>query len=173
MSQKSNGIVAVVMGSDSDWATMENCVKMLQKFGIPYQVRVISAHRTPRLAQEFAENAAKQGIKIIVAAAGAAAHLPGVLASYTTLPIIGVPMKGGAMDGMDAMLSMVQMPAGVPVATVALGQAGATNAAVLAAQILALSDAAIADKLNSYKEELAQKVIAGNAKVNSLLEKSI
>jgi 5-(carboxyamino)imidazole ribonucleotide mutase len=145
-------VVAVVMGSDSDWPTMKECVALLRKLRVPCEARVISAHRTPETAREFATGARESGVKVVVAAAGGAAHLAGVIASYTTLPVIGVPMTGWALDGLDALLSTVQMPAGVPVATVAIGKAGARNAAILAAQMLALNDAALADRLEAMRE---------------------
>jgi len=158
--------VAVVVGSDSDMEVMTTCVRQLEQFGIKPAVRIISAHRTPDIAAEFAHNAAKNGIKVIIAAAGMAAHLAGSLAGRTTLPIIGVPLAAkGALDGIDALLSTVQMPPGVPVATVAIGKAGAKNAAVLATQILALSDEALAKKLAEFKEDQARKVIEKDASV--------
>ncbi len=152
--------VAVVMGSDSDLAVMQNCIDELIYFGIPHTVRIISAHRTPEIAAEFAAGAAENGIKVIIAAAGMAAHLAGTMAAGTTLPIIGVPMDSGAgLGGMDALLSTVQMPPGVPVATMAVGKAGARNAAIFAVQILALSDRKLADKIAEFKKDQAQKVI--------------
>ncbi|MHC4474453.1 MAG: 5-(carboxyamino)imidazole ribonucleotide mutase [Planctomycetota bacterium] len=154
MGSKNKPAVAVVMGSDSDMAVMENCVKMLNEFGIEPVVRIISAHRTPQVAADFAENAASEGIKVIIAAAGMAAHLAGALAARTTLPVIGVPMTSSAgLAGVDALLSTVQMPPGVPVATVAMGKAGAKNAAILAVQILALSEPKLADKLADFKKK--------------------
>jgi len=152
--------VAVVMGSDSDMAVMQSCIDTLGDFGIEPAVRIISAHRTPQIAAEFAENAAKSGIKVIIAAAGMAAHLAGALAARTTLPVIGVPLiSGSGLEGVDALLSTVQMPAGVPVATMAVGKAGAKNAAILAAQILALSDDRLAKKLAEFKKAQEKKVI--------------
>lgn len=152
--------VAVVMGSDSDRAVMQSCIDTLCDFGIEPAVRVISAHRTPQIAAEFAQNAAQNGIKVIIAAAGMAAHLAGALAAKTTLPVIGVPMiSAGGLEGVDALLSTVQMPAGVPVATVAIGAAGAKNAAILAVQILALSDKALGRKLADFKKQQEKKVI--------------
>jgi len=154
------------MGSDSDMAVMTSCVQQLGDFGIKPTVRIISAHRTPDIAAEFADNAAKKGIKVIIAAAGMAAHLAGALAGRTTLPIIGVPLAAeGGLDGMDALLSTVQMPPGVPVATVAIGKAGAKNAAILAVQILALSDEGLAKKLADFKDAQAKKVIEKDASV--------
>ena len=157
--QKKNA-VAVVMGSDSDMTVMQGCVDTLREFGIEPAVRIISAHRTPQMAAEFADNAAADGIKVIIAGAGMAAHLAGSLAGRTTLPVIGVPLiSAGGLEGVDALLSTVQMPPGVPVATVAIGKAGAKNAAILAVQILALSDDNLAKKLKDYKEAQAKKVI--------------
>lgn len=157
---KNKSPVAVVMGSDSDVAVMQGCIETLRQFEIEPVVRIISAHRTPQVAADFAENAAGQGIKVIIAAAGMAAHLAGALAARTTLPVIGVPLAPeGGLGGIDALLSTMQMPPGVPVATVAIGKAGATNAAILAAQILAVSDASLALKLAEFKKGLEKKVI--------------
>lgn len=168
MASEKNTPVAVVMGSDSDMDVMKGCIKQLGDFGIAPTVRIISAHRTPDIAAEFADNAAKTGIKVIIAAAGMAAHLAGALAGRTTLPIIGVPLAAaGGLDGMDALLSTVQMPPGVPVATVAIGKAGAKNAAILAVQILALSDVALAKKLADFKDAQAKKVIEKDASIQS------
>jgi phosphoribosylaminoimidazole carboxylase PurE protein len=163
--------VAIVMGSDSDWPVVEGAAKTLESFGVDYVVRVISAHRTPELAAKFASEAAGKGLKIIIAAAGGAAHLGGVLAAHTTLPVIGIPVKGGALNGMDALLATLQMPSGIPVATVTLGSAGPVNAAVLAAQILALGRKSLARKLDAYKEGLKEKVNKGNARVQSDLKR--
>lgn len=151
--------VAVIMGSDSDMEVMQNCVEQLGSFGIEPIVRIISAHRTPQIAAEFAQNAAAKGIKIIIAAAGMAAHLAGALAAKTALPIIGVPLNAGSLGGMDALLSTVQMPPGVPVATMAIGKAGAKNAAIFAVQILALSDKKLRKKLTDFKQAQEKKVI--------------
>ena len=152
--------VAVVMGSDSDMQVMQGCIGTLEDFGITALVRIISAHRTPDAAAEFAAGAAGNGIKVIIAAAGMAAHLAGALAAKTTLPVIGVPMisKSG-LQGIDALLSTMEMPPGVPVATVAIGKAGAKNAAILAVQILGLSDKSLAEKLIEFKKAQAKKVI--------------
>ena len=158
-SEKTNP-VAVVMGSDSDMGVMQNCIDMLVDFGIEPVVRIISAHRTPQVAAEFADNAAKKGIKVIIAAAGMAAHLAGALAGRTTLPIIGVPLvAAGGLEGIDALLSTIQMPPGVPVAAMATGKAGAKNAAIFAVQILALTDENLGEKLADYKKALKKKVI--------------
>ncbi len=152
--------VAVVMGSDSDLTIMQSCIEQLGDFGIKPIVRIISAHRTPQIAAEFADNAASSGIKVIIAAAGMAAHLAGSIAGRTTLPVIGVPMAAKeGMAGLDALLSTVQMPPGVPVATVAIGKAGAKNAAVLAVQILALADENLAAKLVAFKKNQEKQVI--------------
>jgi len=156
--------VAVVMGSDSDMEVMQSCIEQLRYFSIEPVVRIISAHRTPQLAAEFAENAAKNGFKVIIAAAGMAAHLAGALAARTTLPIIGVPLiSAGGLEGVDALLSTIQMPPGVPVATVAIGAAGAKNAAILAVQILALSNDGLAAKLIDFKKQQEKKVIDKNS----------
>ena len=151
--------VAVLMGSESDKAVMQSCIDQLAEFGIEPVVRVISAHRTPQTAAEFAQNAAEKGIKVIIAAAGMAAHLAGAVAARTTLPVIGVPLiSGTGLEGIDALLSTLQMPGGVPVATVAIGKAGAKNAAILTVQILALSDKTLAEKLADFKKN-QQKTI--------------
>jgi len=164
MVSEKKSAVAVVLGSDSDMPVMQSCIDTLGDFGIEPVVRIISAHRTPEVAAGFAQEAAGQGIKVIIAAAGMAAHLAGALAARTTLPVIGVPLiaKGG-LEGIDAFLSTVQMPPGVPVATVAIGKAGAKNAAVLAAQILALSDDRLAEKLVEFKKQQAKKVMEKNS----------
>ena len=148
--------VAVVMGSDSDLETMKPCIARLQSFGISTEVRVISAHRTPAAAEQFASSALENGFGVVIAAAGKAAHLAGVLAAYTTLPVIGVPIKTSMMGGLDSLLSMVQMPKGIPVACVAVD--GADNAAILAAQMLALSDGDLAQKLSAFKTQMADEV---------------
>jgi phosphoribosylaminoimidazole carboxylase PurE protein len=157
---KNDKVVAVVMGSDSDMPVMKSCIDKLKDFGIEPAVRIISAHRTPDIAAEFAENAANNGIKVIIAAAGMAAHLAGALAARTALPIIGVPLAADQSPaGIDALLSTVQMPPGVPVASMAIGKAGALNAAVFAVQILALSDSSMAKKLEDFRKAQRQKVI--------------
>ncbi len=148
--------VAVVMGSDSDLETMRPCIARLGAFGIPTEVRVISAHRTPAAAEQFASSAREEGFGVIIAAAGKAAHLAGVIAAYTTLPVIGVPIKTSLLGGLDSLLSMVQMPKGIPVACVAVD--GADNAAILAAQMLALSDGGLADALTAFKAQMAEEV---------------
>ena len=152
--------VAIVMGSDSDLPTMQACIDQLKSFGINPIVRIISAHRTPQVAADFADKAAENGIKVVIAAAGMAAHLAGALAGRTPLPIIGVPMQASSGPcGLDALLSTVQMPPGVPVASMAIGKAGAKNAAIFAVQILALSDERLADKLSNFRKEQSQAVI--------------
>ncbi|MBQ3226746.1 MAG: 5-(carboxyamino)imidazole ribonucleotide mutase [Clostridia bacterium] len=152
--------VAVIMGSDSDFPVVKKCLVMLKKFGIEAEVSVISAHRTPEMAAQYAKNAEENGIEVIIAAAGKAAHLGGVLAAFTTLPVIGIPIKSSTMDGLDSLLSMVQMPKGIPVATVAID--GADNAGILAAQILSLAHPEIKPLLCAYKEEMEQEVIKKN-----------
>ncbi len=159
--------VAVIMGSDSDLPVVKPCLTNLAKFGIPYEVRVMSAHRTPEAASKFASSAKAEGFGVIIAAAGKAAHLGGVLAAHTTLPVIGIPVKSSTLDGLDALLSTVQMPSGIPVATVAID--GAANAAILAAQMIALSDADVAMKLADYKNQMAQDVMAKDAKLKAEL----
>ncbi len=144
--------VAVVMGSTSDKPIMDECERHLKNFGISYEEFILSAHRTPDETAQFAKDARKNGFKIIIAGAGMAAHLPGVIAAHTTLPVIGVPLSGSALNGLDALYSMIQMPSGVPVATCAIGKAGAINAAVLAAQILGLQDEDILQKYESFKK---------------------
>ncbi len=147
--------VAVLMGSKSDAEAMERAGSVLDQFGVKYSTHVLSAHRTPEKTREFARDARKKGYKVIIAGAGMAAHLAGAVASETTLPVIGVPLAGSALGGLDALLATVQMPSGVPVATVAVGGSGAHNAAVLAIEILALSDAGLSKKLDAYKKKLA------------------
>ena len=153
-----NPLVSIVMGSDSDLEIMNEAAKALDQFGIPYEIDVTSAHRSPARTSEFARQAAIRGIKTIIAGAGGAAHLAGVIAAETTIPVIGVPIPSTSLNGLDSLLSVVQMPAGIPVATVAIGKAGATNAGILAAQIIGLSDGAIANKLRQHKQKLAEGV---------------
>ena len=157
--------VAILMGSDSDWETMSAASKRLEAFGIGCDVHVMSAHRTPERVAEYARSAPARGIKVFICGAGAAAHLAGAVAAQTTLPVIGVPLDGSSLKGLDALLATVQMPKGVPVATVAIGAGGAENAAILAAQIIALSDSSLADKLVAFKKELEEKAIAADAKL--------
>jgi 5-(carboxyamino)imidazole ribonucleotide mutase len=151
-------LVSIVMGSDSDLDIMRAAAKALEDFGISYEIDVTSAHRSPERTAEFARQAAGRGIKVIIAGAGGAAHLAGVIAAHTTLPVIGVPIPSTALNGLDSLLATVQMPAGIPVATVAIGEAGATNAGILAAQILAVANAPIRKKLAAHKQQLAQGV---------------
>ncbi|WP_045520427.1 5-(carboxyamino)imidazole ribonucleotide mutase [Neobacillus niacini] len=148
-----NPIVAVIMGSKSDWETMKHTCEILDRLEVPYEKKVVSAHRTPDLMFEFAENARVSGIKVIIAGAGGAAHLPGMVAAKTTLPVIGVPVQSKALNGLDSLLSIVQMPAGVPVATVAIGKAGATNAGLLAAQIVSINDSKLQERLEQVRIE--------------------
>jgi phosphoribosylaminoimidazole carboxylase PurE protein len=150
--------VGIVLGSDSDWPQVEPAAGLLQDWGIPFEVVVASAHRAPRRVQAYAREAASRGLKVIIAAAGMAAHLAGVLAAETTLPVIGVPLPGSPLKGLDSLLSTVQMPAGVPVATMAIGAAGAKNAAIFAAQILALGDPRLQERLKRHKQELEQNL---------------
>jgi 5-(carboxyamino)imidazole ribonucleotide mutase len=154
----SKPLVSIVMGSDSDLEVMREAAKALDDFGIAYEMDITSAHRSPARTSEFARQAVGRGIKVIIAGAGGAAHLAGVIAAETPLPVIGVPMPSSSLQGLDALLATVQMPAGIPVATLAIGKAGATNAGILAAQILALSDPAIAKKMAAHKEKLARGV---------------
>lgn len=148
--------VALVMGSDSDFQTLTPCIKTLKNFGIEVETRVISAHRTPYVAEDFAKNAEKNNIEVIIGAAGKAAHLPGVLAAFTTIPVIGIPIKSSTLDGLDSLLSIVQMPKGIPVATVAVD--GSDNAAILAAQMLSIKYPEIKEKLKKFKLDMAQEV---------------
>ena len=159
--------VAVIMGSDSDWPVVKGACEQLKAFGIPYEAHILSAHRTPAAAAEFASGARKNGFGVLICAAGMAAHLAGAFAGNSTLPVIGIPMKGGAMDGLDALLATVQMPSGIPVATVAVG--GAKNAAVLAAQILAVSDEALAAQLDAARADMARQIAEKEAKLQAEL----
>ena len=157
--------VAVIMGSASDWETMKHACDILDRFDVPYFKQVISAHRTPELMAEFANGARAKGFKVIIAGAGGAAHLPGMVAAQTTLPVIGVPVQSHALSGWDSLLSIVQMPAGIPVATTAIGKSGASNAGLLAVSILSTNDGRLADALHDYREELRDSVEASNAKL--------
>src|SRR5579862_6743233 len=165
-------LVGIVMGSDSDFPMMSEAGKMLEKFGIAYEMEVLSAHRTPARAHEYATTAANRGLRVVIAAAGAAAHLAGVMAANTTLPVIGVPMATSTLNGLDALLATVQMPAGIPVATMAIDKAGAANAAIFAAEVLALSDSEIAKKLAAHKEDLAKSVAEKNARLQKQLSQN-
>ena len=160
-------VVAIVMGSDSDLEIMREAGKALEEFGIAYEMDVTSAHRSPARTSEFARNAAGRGIRVIIAGAGGAAHLAGVIATETTLPVIGVPIPSTSLGGLDSLLATVQMPAGIPVATVAVGKPGATNAGILAAQMLALGDPEIARQLKGHKEKLARGVEEKSKKLKS------
>jgi 5-(carboxyamino)imidazole ribonucleotide mutase len=153
-------LVGLIMGSRSDWETMRHAAETLSELGIPYEQRVVSAHRTPDLLFEYAAGAEERGLKVLIAGAGGAAHLPGMAASKTTLPVLGVPVETRALSGLDSLLSIVQMPAGVPVATLAIGRAGAVNAALLAASILAGSERSIADRLRAFRAAQTQAVLA-------------
>ena len=153
-------LVGIVMGSDSDWPIMRAAAVALKNLDIPYEAKVLSAHRTPDQALEYAATASERGIKVLIGAAGGAAHLAGVLAAKTQIPVLGVPMPSKHLMGLDSLLSMVQMPGGIPVATFAVGEAGATNAALFAVSILALSDAAVADKLAGFRQSQTEKVLA-------------
>ena len=157
---KKQPLVAVIMGSDSDWPTMKAAAQMLADFDVPYTAQVVSAHRTPDLMFDFAQNAQKNGYQVIIAGAGGAAHLPGMVAAKTTLPVLGVPIPSKHLQGQDSLLSIVQMPKGIPVATFAIGEAGAANAGLFAASILANSDAALVKKIADYRASLAEKVAA-------------
>ncbi len=157
---KQKPLVAIIMGSDSDWPTMRHAAQMLADFGVAYEANVVSAHRTPDLMFSFAENAAKKGIQVIIAGAGGAAHLPGMVAAKTTLPVLGVPVASKHLQGQDSLLSIVQMPKGVPVATFAIGDAGAANAGIFAVSILANQDAGLAQQLAEFRQRQADKVQA-------------
>src|SRR5215472_4014547 len=162
-------LVSIVMGSDSDLEIMNEAAKALDDFSIAYEIDVTSAHRSPARTAEYARGAASRGVKVIIAGAGGAAHLAGVIAAETTLPVIGVPIPSTALNGLDSLLATVQMPAGIPVATVAIGKAGATNAGILAAQILALSDAGLAEKMTEHKRKLAAGVEEKSRKLKAEL----
>lgn len=168
MSANSNArpvLVGIVMGSDSDYPVMSETGKTLDKFGIGYEIEIVSAHRTPARAHEYATTATSRGLKVMIAAAGAAAHLAGVMAANTTIPVIGVPLGSSSLNGLDALLATVQMPGGIPVATMAIDKAGAVNAAIFAAEILGTSDPEIARKLVAHKEDLAKSVTDKNARL--------
>lgn len=157
--------VAVIMGSASDWETMKHACDILERFDVGYHKQVISAHRTPELMAQFASQARTNGFRVIIAGAGGAAHLPGMVAAQTTLPVIGVPVRSHALSGWDSLLSIVQMPGGIPVATTAVGDSGATNAGLLAVSILSITDQRLADALHDYREELKGKVLQSNAEL--------
>jgi 5-(carboxyamino)imidazole ribonucleotide mutase len=153
-------VVGIIMGSKSDWETLRHAAEMLATLQVPFEKRVVSAHRTPDLLFEYAESAEGRGLKVIIAGAGGAAHLPGMCAAKTTLPVLGVPVESKVLRGVDSLLSIVQMPAGIPVGTLAIGQAGATNAALLAASILANNDAALRQRLKQFRDQQTQTVLA-------------
>lgn len=153
-------LVGVIMGSRSDWETMAHAAETLEALGIPHEVKVVSAHRTPGLLFDYADEAESRGLRVIIAGAGGAAHLPGMAASRTVLPVLGVPVQSKALNGMDSLLSIVQMPAGIPVGTLAIGRAGAINAALLAARILGISDADVRERVRAYQEERTRAVLA-------------
>ena len=155
-------LVGVLMGSKSDWPIVENCTQTLEKLGIPYEVNVISAHRAPDRLFAYASSAAERGLKVIIAAAGGAAHLPGVTAAKTTLPVLGIPMESQALKGMDSLLSIVQMPAGIPVGTLAIGKAGAINAALFAGEILGLVDDRISSAIKAFRSEQTREAEANS-----------
>jgi 5-(carboxyamino)imidazole ribonucleotide mutase len=152
-------VVSVIMGSRSDWETMQHACATLDELGVPYETRVVSAHRTPELMAEYASGAADRGLRVLIAGAGGAAHLPGMTAAHTHLPVLGVPIESHALQGMDSLLSIVQMPAGVPVGTLAIGRAGAINAAVLAASIVALGDDALRARVRTFRSTQTQTVL--------------
>lgn len=157
---KMSPIIGIVMGSDSDWPTMQGAAVMLKEFGVPFETRVVSAHRTPDLLFEYAEAAARRGLQAIIAGAGGAAHLPGMLAAKTTVPILGVPVQSKALSGVDSLHSIVQMPKGIPVATFAIGEAGAANAALFAVAMLANNNAALNERLQQFRQSQSAKVLA-------------
>lgn len=159
----SDVLVGVIMGSKSDWDTMQHAAEVLKLFGIAHECRVVSAHRTPEVMHEYAKAAAGRGLKVIIAGAGGAAHLPGMVAAQTTLPVLGVPVQSKALQGLDSLLSIVQMPGGIPVGTLAIGTAGARNAGLLAVRILAAFDSALQDALAAFHREQTEKVIAESA----------
>ena len=159
MGDSAKPLVGVIMGSKSDWDTMRLADEILTQFAVPHECRVVSAHRTPDLMVEYAKSAEQRGLEVIIAGAGGAAHLPGMVASHTTLPVLGVPMKSKALNGMDSLLSIVQMPAGVPVGTLAIGDSGARNAALLAIRILATSRPELRERVRSFQEEQTQRVL--------------
>lgn len=169
-SEKTRGpIVGILMGSDTDLPVMSEAGKTLEKFGIAYEMEVVSAHRTPARAHEYATTAAKRGMKVLIVGAGAAAHLAGVMAANTTLPVIGVPLASSTLNGLDALLATVQMPGGIPVATMAIDKAGAVNAAIFTAEILGLSDPEISRRLVAHKEDLVRGVAEKNARLKQRL----
>jgi len=155
-------LVGIIMGSQSDWETMQHAAEMLKQFQVPYECRVVSAHRTPVWMQEYAEQAETRGLQVIIAGAGGAAHLPGMVAANTVLPVLGVPVQSHALNGLDSLLSIVQMPGGIPVATLAIGKAGATNAGLLAVSILATSRPELRSQLHAFRQQQTEKVLANS-----------
>jgi 5-(carboxyamino)imidazole ribonucleotide mutase len=170
MSETNSALVGILMGSDSDWPKINSATAVLDDFGVPYEVHVMSAHRTPEVVRQFATMAAARGLKVIIAAAGGAAHLAGVIASHTTLPVIGLPVATEFAGGLDSLLSVVQMPGDVPVATVGVGGGGPRNAGLLAVQILALGDVFLQDKLTAFKRKLTEKVGEKDAALQKMLK---
>ncbi len=160
-------LVGIIMGSSSDWPTMQNAAQVLADFGVPFEKQVVSAHRTPELLYEYAKSAEGRGLHCIIAGAGGAAHLPGMAASMTTVPVLGVPVQSKALSGVDSLYSIVQMPGGIPVATFAIGNAGATNAGLFAVAMLARNDPALAEKLRAFREKQREKVLASQAEIES------
>jgi len=169
MPENTTALVGIVMGSDSDWPKIKAAASALDEFGVPYEVRVMSAHRTPEIVRQYATTAVARGLKVIVAAAGGAAHLAGVIASHTTLPVVGIPVPTELSGGLDSLLSIVQMPGDVPVATVGLGGGGPRNAGLLAVQILALGNAGLQEKLAAFKHKLADKIAEKDAALQATL----
>jgi len=169
MPENTTALVGIVMGSDSDWPKIKAAASALDEFGVPYEVRVMSAHRTPEIVRQYATTAVARGLKVIVAAAGGAAHLAGVIASHTTLPVVGIPVPTELSGGLDSLLSIVQMPGDVPVATVAVGGGGPRNAGLLAVQILALGNAGLQKKLAAFKHKLAEKIAEKDAALRKTL----
>ncbi len=170
MAEKGEALVGIIMGSDTDLPVMKEAAATLKKFGVPFEIDITSAHRSPARTSEYARTAIERGLKAIIVGAGGAAHLAGVVAAETTLPVIGVPMPTTSLQGLDSLLSTVQMPGGVPVACVAIGKSGAVNAAILAVQIIATSDSALAQKLAAYKRDLARGVLEKSEKVKREFE---
>ena len=158
-------LVGIIMGSSSDWPTMQNAAQVLTDFGVPFEKRVVSAHRTPELLYEYSKSAEQRGLQCIIAGAGGAAHLPGMAASMTTVPVLGVPVQSKALSGVDSLYSIVQMPGGIPVATFAIGNAGATNAGLFAVAMLARSNPVLAEKLQAFRDKQREKVLASQAEI--------